>query len=321
MVPNTPPPYDHPHVRSLLLQALEEDCATSWDASVLMTQPPRLGHGDVTAACLVEPGGRLHGTVRAKAAGVLCGMPLWEMVLAEVGGDVVVDLLAADGDVVQPNDAILHLSGDAASILIAERTALNCVQQLSGVATATARAVSLVAGYRCRIFDTRKTTPGQRYLEKYAVRCGGGANHRMGLYDQVLIKENHIALMAKDQSQDLPAAQAVARCRQRLGETAIIEVEIQDIETLEPVIAAGADVILLDNMDDAQVAAAVVKRDQLGCAPHACSSSRRPVWLEASGGITDQRLPTLAASGVERISIGGLTHSAPALDLSLVCHP
>ncbi|MFW5846124.1 MAG: carboxylating nicotinate-nucleotide diphosphorylase, partial [Planctomycetota bacterium] len=179
-------------------------------------------------------------------------------------------------------------------------------QRLSGTATATRRCVDLVAGTGARIYDTRKTTPGMRLLQKHAVRCGGGHNHRIGLYDMVLIKENHVALMEGAVS---GPAEAVRRARATVGPDVRIQVEIERLADLEPVIAAGTDLILLDNMDCEQLREAVRIRGG-----HA-------VKLEASGGITDATLRAVAETGVDRISIGALTHSVASLDLSLRCSP
>ncbi|MBA2480158.1 MAG: carboxylating nicotinate-nucleotide diphosphorylase, partial [Planctomycetes bacterium] len=204
------------------------------------------------------------------------------------------------------------MRGDAATLLQGERTALNFCQRLSGTATLTRRYVDAVAGTRAGIFDTRKTTPGMRILQKHAVACGGGRNHRMGLYDQVLIKENHIALMPGPGS---GPAEAVKRSRSSCGDTAVIEVEIEDLRDLEPVMAAGADIVLLDNMPPAMLIEAVARRDR------AQASTPRRVELEASGGITLDTVRAVAQTGVERISTGELTHSVRALDLSMRLAP
>ena len=298
-----PAPYDHPQVSAIIHAALDEDLAF---------------RGDITCQCLVQPGVTLSGRIVAKEAGVVCGVPLFGAVLRHVQGPVNVQEVASDGQAVQPGDVIVRFEGAADTILIAERTALNLMQSLSGVASVTRRYVDLVAGTRCGIYDTRKTIPGQRLLQKHAVLCGGGVNHRIGLYDQVLIKENHIALMGG--SGPDAAAQAVAQCRGRLGDTAIIQVEIEELAQLAGVIQAGADIVLCDNMGPELLAQAVVVRDSMGAAPHQAQTGMRPVALEASGGITDATLPAVAASGVERVSIGALTHSVRVFDLSLLCN-
>ena len=257
------------------------------------------------------------GKIIAKEAGVLCGVPLFAKVLRHIPGEVVVREVAKDGQFVLSGEVVLEFAGSADAILIAERTTLNLMQSLSGVATVTRRYVDLVQGTRCGIYDTRKTIPGQRLLQKYAVSCGGGRNHRIGLYDQVLIKENHIALMAESGPSD--AASAVARCRDKLGEQAVVQVEIEALAQLPGVIQAGADIVLCDNMSPELLAQAVAMRDAAGAAPDAAQPGVRPVALEASGGITELTLRAVAESGVERVSIGALTHSVPVLDLSLLC--
>ncbi len=194
-------------------------------------------------------------------------------------------------------------------LLTGERTALNLCQRLSGTATLARRYVEAVAGTRARIFDTRKTTPGLRLLQKHAVVAGGACNHRIGLYDQVLIKDNHIALMPGGATGG--PAEAVRRCRTALG-TVLIEVEIERLEDLESVILAGADIVLLDNMDPEALRRAVAERDQLRARGY-------DALLEASGGITLANVRAVAETGVDRISTGELTHSVQSLDLSLRC--
>ncbi len=284
--------YAHPDVAAIIDFSLREDLRSG---------------DDLTCAALVPSGARLSGIVRAKEAGVVCGLPLFARVFAALGGGVEVMRCAADGAAVAVGDEVLRCVGDAAIMLKGERTALNLAQRLSGTATATRRYVDAIAGTRARILDTRKTTPGLRILQKHAVACAGGANHRIGLYDQVLIKENHIALMAAVAGERGPA-QAVRRARAASG-TAIVEVEIERLDELEGVIAAGADIVLLDNCPPGVVRAAVLQR------------GARRVLLEASGGITLANVRAFAETGVDRISIGALTHSSGALDLSLRCAP
>lgn len=298
------PPYDDPQVDGLIHTALHEDLAYV---------------GDLTCQCLVDHHAILRGRMLAKAEGVLCGVPLFARVLRHLEGTVEVNELCADGDEVEAGTEILRFQGAAAAILMAERTALNLIQSLSAVATRSRQLSQMIRHTRCRVYDTRKTIPGLRRLQKYAVTCGGGANHRIGLYDAVLIKENHIALMGADVR--VGAAEAVARCRTRLGADALIQVEIADLDQLPGVIAAGADMVLCDNMSPELLRRAVIIRDELGCAPHAPQAGRRTVALEASGGITEESLVAVAESGVERVSIGALTHSLRALDISLLCEP
>ncbi|MFW5698804.1 MAG: carboxylating nicotinate-nucleotide diphosphorylase [Planctomycetota bacterium] len=263
--------------------------------------------GDRTVDAVVPAGQTLHGVVVAKAPGVLCGLPLFARVFAAVaagwgGGQVCVEEQAADGTVVAAGQAVLRCRGDARTMLMSERTALNFTQRLSGTATVAAAYAAMVVGTPAAVYDTRKTTPGMRTLQKHAVVCGGCRNHRMGLHDQILIKENHIALMGGSGG----PAEAVRRAR--AAATGVrIQVEIERLDDLPGVIAAGADMVLLDNMDLDQLREAVRIRGDA------------PVELEASGGITDERLPVVAATGVDRISVGALTHSVRSLDLSLRC--
>ena len=202
-----------------------------------------------------------------------------------------------DGQEVAPGTVLARLTGPVGSILTGERVALNFLQRLSGIATFTRAMAAEVAGSNAVLVDTRKTTPGWRVLEKYAVRLGGGHNHRLGLYDAVLIKNNHLTAVG---SIGEAVRQAKARAHPRLK----IEVEVTDLEGLEEALNAGADRILLDNMDDATLRRAV-------------ELTGGRAWLEASGGITKERLPKVAATGVNFISMGALTHSAPAVDIHL----
>ena len=241
---------------------------------------------------------------------MIAGLAVFEAVFlaCDPGSGVVLHL--QDGERVECDAELATVVGDARALLLAERTALNLLQRLSGVATRTARFVSIVAGVAgVRILDTRKTTPGLRSLEKYAVRCGGGENHRSGLHDQAMIKENHLALAGR------AAGDAVAHLRATLGPDVVLTCEAQDSDEAAAAVRGGADVVLLDNMGPEELAA-------LAPGLRALAAERgRPVELEASGGITEETLLSVARAGVDRISIGALTHSAPALDLSLYLEP
>jgi nicotinate-nucleotide pyrophosphorylase (carboxylating) len=215
----------------------------------------------------------------------------------------VVTPLVADGDRVTNPTPIVQLAGPARSILIGERTALNIMQRLSGVATITAAYVAATVGTKAQIVDTRKTTPGMRMLEKHAVRHGGGHNHRFGLADGVLIKDNHLAAIGGPDR----IAKAVAAARALAPHTLRVEIEVASLEELDQALAAGADIVMLDNMSSPMMAEAVSRRDAV--AP--------TVLLEASGGVTLPRIPEIAATGVDLISVGALTHSAGSLDISL----
>lgn len=295
------PVYSHPDVAALITLSLAEDLRAT---------------GDLTCQALVQPGRRLAVTVTAKGSGIVCGLPIFAQVFAALtppnSPAVTITELTADGTSVAAGDVVLRGHGDAAVLLQGERTALNIAQRLSGTATITHTYVQAVAGTKAGIFDTRKTTPGLRLLQKHAVLAGGGRNHRIGLYDQVLIKENHIALMAP--GHDGSPAAAVAHTRATLGNGIIIECEIEHLADLAPVIRAGADIILCDNMGPVTLREAIAIR---GATP----SPRPRVDLEASGGITLTTIRAVAETGVDRISVGALTHSAPCFDLSMRCTP
>ncbi|MEX2465686.1 MAG: carboxylating nicotinate-nucleotide diphosphorylase [Gemmatimonadota bacterium] len=236
---------------------------------------------------------KLVARQRGCVAGLVAALRTFDL----MDGDVRIERLAADGDVVPAGTVLARIRGPARSLLSAERVALNVLGQLSGVATATRALVDRVSGTHARIVDTRKTVPGLRALQKAAVLAGGGANHRMGLYDAVLIKDNHIAAVGS-------AAEAVRRARAHVGPDFRVEVEIESIEILEAVIAAGADIVMLDNMEPALMREAV-RRTAGRC------------LLEASGGITLDTVRPVAETGVDWISVGWLTHSAPSLDVAL----
>jgi nicotinate-nucleotide pyrophosphorylase (carboxylating) len=219
-----------------------------------------------------------------------------------INSRVVYEPLVHDGVTLTPGPRIATVEGPMASILVGERTALNFLQHLSGIATQTRRYVDAIAGLPCRILDTRKTTPGWRLLEKYAVRCGGGHNHRLGLYDGILIKDNHLAALGGELSR-VPALLAA----QRAGDSIPVEIEVETLNQLDEALAYGPDIILLDNMTLDQLREAVGRRN--GVAPN--------VLLEASGGVNLTTVRAIAETGVDRISVGALTHSAPALDIAL----
>ncbi|MEX0973081.1 MAG: carboxylating nicotinate-nucleotide diphosphorylase [Solirubrobacterales bacterium] len=261
-----------------------------------------LGAGDVTAAATVPEGAPARARILQKEPGVAFGFELVAETMRQCGVEGVDNLVVAgqwrDG---VPTDVVL-VSGPARGLLAAERTALNFLGHLSGIATLTARYVDAVAGTGARILDTRKTTPGLRALEKAAVVAGGGQNHRMGLYDAILIKENHIALAGG-------VAKAIHAARTAQPELPI-EVECRDVEEVAYALGAGAERLLLDNMSAEGIAKAVALRD--------AETGPNGPRLEASGGITLENVAAIAATGVDFISVGALTHSAPALDFSLL---
>jgi nicotinate-nucleotide pyrophosphorylase (carboxylating) len=268
------------HVERLIDLALEEDLLL----------------GDVTSEATIDPAAAGEGTFLAKDDLVLAGTRVAERVFERLGAEC--RFSRADGDRVIRGETVGVATGPVRALLAAERTSLNFLQRLSGVATATRRAVDALAagGGRTRLLDTRKTTPGWRMIEKEAVRAGGGKNHRFSLGDGILIKDNHVAACGG-------VAEAVRRARAAAGAMLKIEVEVVDLPGLDAAIAAGADIVLLDNMDDAAVAAAVQR-----------AGGR--VLLEASGNMTHERLPRVAATGVDFVSMGAVTHSARAVDLS-----
>jgi len=273
--------------------------------------------GDWTTRALVPEDSAGRAAVVTRQAGVLAGLPGVEMTLHEIEPRLRWTPQQEDGQPVRPGDGLGLIEGPSRGLLSAERLVLNLLGHLSGIATLTRQYVAAVAGTRARIYDTRKTTPGWRRLEKYAVRCGGGWNHRGGLFEAVLIKDNHLAVGARDlvdAARYTPAA-AVAKARRFLrahaAESAcremIVEVEVDTLEQLPEVLAAGPDLVLLDNMSPAELRQAVACRD----------AANPAVELEASGGVNLETVRAIAEAGVERISVGALTHSAASLDVAL----
>ena len=260
--------------------------------------------GDITSKAVIPPALRASALFVTRVEGVVAGLPMLPMLVEAQDGDLELELLLADGPV-PAETAVARLCGPLLGILAVERLALNVLGQLSGTATLTARYVAAVAGTNARICDTRKTTPGWRHLEKYAVRVGGGTNHRIGLFDAVLIKDNHLAGLGAEN--DHPIAVAIERVRATIATGTVVEVEVDSLRQLEEALAAGPDIVLLDNMSPQSLRLAVEIRDRK--AP--------TTLLEASGGITLENVARVAQAGVDRISIGALTHSAPALDLGL----
>jgi nicotinate-nucleotide pyrophosphorylase (carboxylating) len=276
--------WDDPRVTALLDAALAED----------------LGRGDRTSEALIAPGTRARGHLRAKQRLVVSGLPLVPRLFARLGA-VETTLHAGEGTLVRPGEELATLEGDARALLAGERTALNLLQHLCGIATLTRDCVERVAGTRLTIRDTRKTLPGLRLLAKAAVRAGHGTNHRLGLDDALLVKDNHLTLLGGD------VAGAVRQARAATPDLPL-EVECRTLAEVEAAVEAAPDLILLDNMTLAEMRAAV-----------ALVASRVP--LEASGGIRPEDLPGVAATGVAFVAMGALTHSAPAVDLHLKIEP
>ncbi len=265
----------------ILLNALEED----------------IGNGDITTLSVIPEGVTATGKYIAKESGVLCGIQIAERVYELIDDSVVFTKYFSDGDTVNKGDIIAEVSGKAISLLSGERVGLNLMQRLSGISTRTAEAVNAIKGYRAKIADTRKTTPGIRVLEKYAVRVGGGSNHRFNLADGVLIKDNHIAAAGS-------ITNAVNNARKNAHHMLKIEVEVETFEQLDEALAVGADIIMLDNMTEENMTKAV---EIIGGRAIA----------EASGNMGERNLADVAKTGVDLISIGALTHSVHSMDISL----
>jgi nicotinate-nucleotide pyrophosphorylase (carboxylating) len=273
--------FDLPTVDDLVRAALTED----------------LGAGDLTTRLTIAPDQRARAEISAQASAVIAGMPLIRKICDIAGGGISVVECVADGTAVSAGAVLATLAGPAHTLLAIERVTLNFLQHLSGIATLTARFVAAVRGQRCRIVDTRKTTPGLRVVQKYAVRAGGGCNHRQRLDDGILIKNNHITA-----ADGITPAVAAARAGAPHGMK--IEVECSTLDEVDEAVAAHADILLLDNMSVEQMAEAVRR------------VGGRAI-LEASGGVTLENVTAIAATGVDIISIGALTHSAPAVDLHM----
>jgi len=278
----TLPPLFGPHLDDLVRTALAED----------------IGMGDITSELTLSEEDESTAEIRAKQNMVVAGLPVAERVFRVVDPTVQFQSLVQDGTRVSGGTCMARAIGRTRSLLAGERVALNLLQRLSGIAALARRFVDTVHGLPVRIVDTRKTTPGLRMLEKYAVRMGGASNHRMGLYDGILIKENHIA-------RNLSLRETVLRVREKAPHLLRIEVEVTSLEQLAEAIEAGADVIMLDNMDLSQMKEAV--RTTAGRVP-----------LEASGNVTVDNVRAIAETGVTMISVGALTHSAPASDISMI---
>ncbi|MBM4080095.1 MAG: carboxylating nicotinate-nucleotide diphosphorylase [Planctomycetes bacterium] len=303
-----------------------------------------IGPGDVTSNSLLGEDVAIRGQFIAKQPGVIAGLPVARYVFARLSRRIRLKALVEDGAKVQAGQVIATIRGPARAILAGERLSLNFLQRLSGIATLTAEFVRRAKGARAQILDTRKTTPGWRYLEKYAVRMGGGTNHRQGLYDMVLLKDNHIRIADAQRhlaGQSWPAlgtgiGHAVSRARRHAPAGMTVEVEAQNMQQVQEALDAGADIIMLDNLSPPEMREAVrlirsASRPSCAvCRPHAHTpirphasladlplAGRWPPLIEASGGVSLKTVRAVAQTGVDFISVGALTHSAPALDISL----
>jgi nicotinate-nucleotide pyrophosphorylase (carboxylating) len=280
---------------------MESLSATEIKAAVQAALVEDMGTGDATTLATVPEEARVRGQMMAREPLVVAGIRFAEAAFRELCPAAELSVTAADGAQVSRSEPLLRLLGSARGILSAERVALNFVQRLSGVATLTRRFVEAIRGSKAKILDTRKTTPGWRRFEKYAVGCGGGSNHRFGLFDMILIKDNHLAAL-RDEAPN-PIAAAVRRARARYPNLRV-EVEADDLRQVEQALAAGADVILLDNMSLVQLRQAVAMVGERA-------------KTEASGGVTLETVAGIAETGVDFISVGALTHSARAVDIAL----
>jgi nicotinate-nucleotide pyrophosphorylase (carboxylating) len=263
------------------------------------------GAGDITSELLIPAKLKAKATLVAKADGVLAGIDLAKLVFVKVDPDLKIKIFLKDGLKLNNGDVIAIITGNARSILKAERTALNFLQRLSGIATQTAKYVSLVSDLKVEILDTRKTTPGMRLLEKYAVSIGGGRNHRFNLSDGILIKDNHLETL---RAQGMTLKEIVTKAKLNAPKGIKVEVEVTNLKEVDEAVSAGADIIMLDNMSPTQMRSAVKKVPQT-------------IKTEASGGITLDNVRQVAETGVNFISIGALTHSVKALDISLEFEP
>ncbi|HNX28834.1 MAG TPA: carboxylating nicotinate-nucleotide diphosphorylase [Syntrophomonadaceae bacterium] len=271
---------NYPGLNDLIIRALQED----------------IGHQDITTSNLISPGLKATGIFYAKSSGILAGVEICQAVFNLLDPDIIFTGFINDGQKLMPGNRIAMVQGEASALLTGERTALNFMQRLSGIASKTYNMVQIIKPYKAQLVDTRKTTPGLRFLEKYAVKTGGGRNHRLGLFDGVMIKDNHILAAGG-------IIPAINKLRPLIPLTVKIEVEVENLDQLRQALQAGADIIMLDNMDVDTMRQAVLITDG-------------QALLEASGGINEETIAAAAQTGVDFISSGALTHSAVSLDIS-----
>lgn len=292
---HSPPEFDskaRDRAQALIEMALDDDLGSA---------------GDITSTSTIPEAAESVGRFVARREGIIAGLPIVGLIAERFRPFIEWKPFASDGDRIAPGEILGEVRGQTRSILAIERVSLNFLQRLSGIATMTHRFVERTAGTHARILDTRKTTPGWRTLEKYAVLCGGGQNHRMGLHDAILIKDNHLAALAANGCVR-PVTEAIQRARAfSLGESIMVTIEVDSLEQLDEALDAAPDCVLLDNFTPEMARIAVEHRAQK--APR--------VLLEISGGLTLDRIAEYAAIGVDRLSVGALTHSAPALDIAL----
>lgn len=294
------PTLDIKNIKDIVQLAIQED----------------IGKGDITSEIFIPKGSKSEGIFMAKEDGIIAGLPVVKYVLSQIENNLLFTSNVEEGVKVNKGTIIANVKGSTLSILMAERLVLNFLQRLSGIATLTNRFVEKVKAYKTQIMDTRKTTPGWRYLEKYAVKVGGGTNHRAGLYDQILVKDNHIKIMEKVQKKGNGIfAELVNEARKQMDDGVLIEVEIEDSKHIKDLVDAGVDIIMLDNMEPSQISEAVKKVKEYERLQNATTA--KTVLTETSGNITLENVEEYAKTGVDRISVGMITHSAIALDISL----
>ena len=289
--------FDFEEIKDIVQLAIKED----------------IGTGDITSKIFIPEGSESNGILIAKETGIIAGWPVVEYVLSQIDKDLLFTVNIEDGSRVEKGTVIASVKGLTLSVLSAERLVLNFLQRLSGIATETYKFAEKIKGYKTQILDTRKTTPGWRYLEKYAVKTGGGGNHRMGLYDQILIKDNHLKIMESEKERG-DIGRLVKKAREQIADGVLIEVEVEDLFQIKDVMDAGVDIILFDNMAPSKINEAVEMVKEFENSRDA--GTGRAILTEASGNITIENVEEYARAGVDRISVGMITHSARALDIS-----
>ncbi len=272
-----------------------------------------IGGGDITSKIFIPDGSETKGMLIAKEAGIVAGLPVAGYVLSQIDENLIFTSNIEDGSMARKGTILGSVKGLTLSLLSAERMVLNFLQRLSGIATYTNMFAERIKGYRTQIMDTRKTAPGWRYLEKYAVRAGGGINHRMGLYDQILIKDNHLKAMGTEKENDT-ISRLVKKAREQIKNGTLIEVEVEDLCQIREVMDAGVDIILFDNMEPSKIREAVKMVKEFENSRDA--GNGRAILTEASGNITIENVEEYADAGVDRISVGAITHSVRVLDIS-----
>ena len=272
-----------------------------------------IGDGDITSKIFIPDGSESEGMLVAKEAGIVAGLPVAGYVLSQIDENLIFTSNIEDGSMARKGTILGSVKGLTLSLLSAERMVLNFLQRLSGIATSTNMFAERIKGYRTQIMDTRKTAPGWRYLEKYAVRAGGGINHRMGLYDQILIKDNHLKAMGTEKENDT-ISMLVKKAREQIKNGTLIEVEVEDLCQIREVMDAGVDIILFDNMEPSKIREAVEMVKEFENSRDA--GNGRAILTEASGNITIENVEEYADAGVDRISVGAITHSVRVLDIS-----